>query len=451
MRGRVTVASGQPAGTARSAILIHRRRSATFHLGLLVFATNLILRSGGHRVTVLVMSSPSSLNPDKIRVFHVITKLELGGAQKVTLMTLERLPRGRYELGLVTGPGGLLREHAESIPDLELYWIPSLVREIRPWNDVRALLDLYRLFRHRKPEIVHTHSSKAGILGRWAAWLAGVPYIFHTAHGFGFNDYQGRVGHAFYVWLEKLSRPITTQSVVVSRANAERAEKLGILRPDAWVLCRDAVPVADFMTPGPRRRQLGEWKVPQDRIVVGMVACFKPQKAPLDFVETGARVLESRTNVHFVMAGDGELRPQIEARIDELGVGDHFTLLGWRHDMPEVYRNLDVFVLTSLWEGQPCVFAEAMASGLPIVATDADGAREAVLDGETGFVCARRDVAAIAEAVIRLASDSGLRRRMGERARSRAAEFDIDASVSRLEAAYRSCLDPAPRALAVNP
>lgn len=396
-------------------------------------------------------SSSRILKTDRTRVFHVITKLELGGAQKVTLMTLERLPRGRYEPSLVSGPEGLLRAEAESIPELDIHWIPTLVREIRPWKDFRTLVALYRLFRRRKPDIVHTHSSKAGILGRWAAWLAGVPCIFHTAHGFGFNDYQGRLGRAFYVWMEKLSRPITTQSVVVSRANAARAEKLGILRPDDWVLCRDAVPIDDFMASAPRREQLGAWRVPGDRVVVGMVACLKPQKSPLDFVETGARVLESRSDVHFVMAGDGELRSQVEARIEALGVGDHFTLLGWQRNMPEVYRNLDVFVLTSLWEGQPCVFAEAMASGLPIVATDADGAREAVLDGETGFVCRRRDIEAIAGAVARLASDPELRRQMGERARSRAAEFDIDTSVRRLEAAYRERLQTGARALTVNP
>ena len=376
------------------------------------------------------------------KVFHVITKLELGGAQKVTLMTLERLPRDRYEVGLVSGPEGLLRERAESIPDLDLFWIPTLAREIRPWKDLRAFVGLYRLFRRRRPDIVHTHSSKAGILGRWAAWLAGVPHIFHTAHGFGFNDYQGRIGRAFYIALERMTRPITTQAVVVSKANAGRAEELGILRPGEWILCRDAIDIREFMVPGPRRRMLADWGVPADRTLVGMVACLKPQKSPVDFVDVAARVVGQRQDVHFVLAGDGELRPAVEARIRERGVAGHVTLLGWQRDMPEIYRNLDVFLLTSLWEGQPCVFAEAMASGLPIVATEADGAREAIEDGVTGFVCPLRDIRELAEAVLRLVADTGLRRTMGERARSRVREFDIEASVSRLESAYRLSTDP---------
>jgi glycosyltransferase involved in cell wall biosynthesis len=121
-----------------------------------------------------------------------------------------------------------------------------------------------------------------------------------------------------------------------------------------------------------------------------MVACFKPQKSPLDFIEVARHVLDVRKDVHFVMAGDGELRPEIEARIHRYKLEDHVTLLGWQRNMPGVYQNLDIFLLTSLWEGQPCVYAEAMASGLPIVATDVDGAQEAILDGTTGFIHAPR-------------------------------------------------------------
>jgi hypothetical protein len=117
----------------------------------------------------------------KPKVFHVITKLELGGAQKVTLMTLERLPRDRYDVSLITNPEGLLVDWANRIPNLTRYWMPSLIREVRPLQDLRSLIALWKLFRKERPDVVHTHSSKAGILGRWAAWLAGVPNIFHTA------------------------------------------------------------------------------------------------------------------------------------------------------------------------------------------------------------------------------------------------------------------------------
>ena len=376
----------------------------------------------------------------KRKVFHVITKLELGGAQKVTLMILERLPRDRYELGLITGPEGILVGWANQIPDLTRFWIPNFVREVRPIQDLITLLKLWRLFRRERPDIVHTHSSKAGILGRLAARLAGVPVIFHTYHGFGFNDFQPRLIKTLYIWLERITGRVTNQTVIVSYANAKRAEDSGIVRNNDWILCRDAISLEQFMQPGPRRTKLREWNVPENRVVAGMVACFKPQKSPLDFVEVAARVLKETDRVHFIMAGDGELRPAIEARIRDLGISSHITLLGWQKDMPEVYRNLDVVVLTSLWEGLPCVFSEAMAAGLPIVATHVDGAREAIIDGDNGFLHGPHDVEGMAKSVLKLVENPALREAMGSRGKSRVSEFDIDTSVRALESAYQKWL-----------
>src|SRR5215471_2666924 len=376
----------------------------------------------------------------KPKIFHVITKLELGGAQKVTLMTLERLPRERYQLALLTGPEGLLVDWANQIPDIERFWIPSLVREVRPVQDFITLFQLWRLFRREKPQLVHTHSSKAGILGRWAARLAGVPFIFHTAHGFGFNDFQRPLVRNAYIWLEKVTGAITTKLVVVSYANAEKGEKNGVFNRGDWILCRDAISVEQFLQPSPRRTQLNVWGIPEDRVVVGMVACFKPQKCPVDFVDVAARVLKDNKRVHFVMAGDGELRTQVEARIRETGIAGHITLLGWRDNMPEVYRNLDIVVLTSLWEGLPCVFSEAMACELPIVATNVDGAKEAIVHGENGFLHEPHDVDGMAQSVLNLIADQHLRRTMGERGKARVMEFDIGTSVDTVDSVYRECL-----------
>jgi glycosyltransferase involved in cell wall biosynthesis len=378
----------------------------------------------------------------KVKVFHVITKLELGGAQKVTLMTLERLPRDRYELGLVTGPEGLLVDWASRIPSLTRVWNKWLVREVQPMKDALTLVTLWRLFRRERPQIVHTHSAKAGIIGRWAAKLAGVPLIFHTAHGFGFNDFQRPAVRNFYVALERFTGRITTKLFIVSYANADKAEKCGMVRRGDWVLARDSIAVEEFLQPRPRRRKLAEWKVPKDKVIVGMVACFKPQKSPEDFVEVAASVLAKTDRVHFVMAGDGELRRSVEDRIRKHGIGEHVTLLGWQNekDMPEIYRNLDVVVLTSLWEGLPCVFSEAMACELPIVATNVDGAREAIIDGENGYLHDPHDVSGMAESVLRLVADEDLRRTMGSRGKSRIMEFDIGTSVDMVESTYREYL-----------
>jgi len=377
----------------------------------------------------------------KKKVIHVITKLELGGAQKVTLMTLERLPREHYELGLVTGPEGLLVDWANRIPDLNRVWLPSLVREVRPMEDLTAFLTLFRLFRREKPHVVHTHSSKAGILGRWAAKLAGVPFIFHTAHGFGFHDFQSPAAKRFYVWLERVTSRITTRLVVVSFANADKGEKNGVFKRGDWILCRDAISVSEFMQGGIRKQRLKEWNIPADKLVVGMIACLKPQKAPVDFVDVAARVLQQNSQAHFVLAGDGELRPDVERRIQEHGIGKHFTLLGWQTDMPEVYRNLDIVALTSLWEGLPCVFSEAMAGELPIVATNVDGAREAIVHEDNGFLHEPHDIEGMANSVLKLLQSPELRQRMGGRGKARVMEFDISTSVANLETAYRDCLN----------
>jgi len=382
----------------------------------------------------------------RAKVFHVITKLELGGAQEVTLMTVERLPRDRYEVGLVTSPDGLLVERAKQIPDLERLWLPSLVRELDPIMDAQAFLSLWAFFRRVKPDIVHTHSSKAGILGRWAAYLAGVPLIFHTYHGFGFTDYQSALVQRLYIGVEKWTSRITSKVVCVSRANAEKGERHGVFKRGDWILCRDAIPVAEFLKSGPRRARVSEWGAQMDQLVVGMIACFKPQKAPVDFVDVAAKVARETDTVHFVMAGDGELRPQVEARILAHGIGNRIRLLGWQRDMPEVYRNLDIVVLTSLWEGLPCVFSEAMAAEVPIVATNVDGAREAITDGESGFLHEPHDIDGMARSVLKLATDRGLRERMARSGKARVAEFDIEASLKTLESEYRSCLAAVARA-----
>jgi len=336
----------------------------------------------------------------------------------------------------------LLVEWANRIPGLKRVWISSIVRQLRPIQDALAFLRLWRLFRRERPAIVHTHTAKAGILGRWAAKLAGVPYIFHTSHGFGFNDFQQPIERKFYIGLERLTAKITTKLFMVSYANAETAEKIGMARRGEWILARDAIAVEEFMQPKPKRQKLQEWGIPGDRIIVGMVACFKPQKSPEDFIELAARVLKKTEHAHFVMAGDGDLRSSVENRIRQYGICENVTLLGWQqeNEMPELYRNLDIVVLTSLWEGLPCVFSEAMACGLPLVATNVDGAREAIVDSENGFLHEPHDVDGMAASVLRLIADEKLRRRMGERGKSRVVEFDIGKSVDIVESTYRRYL-----------
>lgn len=371
----------------------------------------------------------------RTRVCHVITKLELGGAQQNTLYTVTHLDPSRFEPLLVTGREGVLVEEARA-SGVRLHLLDSLRREVSAAGDLRALRDLVGVLRRERPDIVHTHSSKAGVLGRWAAALAGVPCVVHTIHGFGFNPDQPAPARAIFVALERLTARLATSAfVAVSKANLEEGVRLGILERDRVSLIRSGVRLADFApAEGP-----SNGRPP----TVGMVSCLKPQKAPLDFVRVAARVIRAvRTGgsdaaaARFVLVGDGELRPEVEALVREERLQGWVELAGWRRDVAARLRGFDLLLHTSRWEGLPRVFPEAMATGLPIVATAVDGAPEAIEEGVTGFLLPPGDVEGLARRTLELLRDADLRRRMGEAARSRVAPWDIDEMVRRQERLY---------------
>ncbi|HEV8335730.1 MAG TPA: glycosyltransferase family 4 protein [Candidatus Polarisedimenticolia bacterium] len=373
----------------------------------------------------------------RIRVCHVITLLELGGAQQNTLYTVAHLDRRRFEPALAAGRGGLLDDEAKSISDLRTFFVPELIREAEPWSDFRALVRLTAIFRAARPDIVHTHSSKAGILGRWAAHLAGVPAIVHSVHGFGVTPGQSRLKRWVFGRLEAATAPVTTRFLAVSRANLADGVRRGFFPRNRVALLRSGVDLASFrngISPGDLRARLG---IAAAAPIAGMVACLKPQKAPLDYVEVASRVAARIPAAHFLLIGDGELRPGVEEAVRREQLEGRFHLLGWRRDIPSIMRNLSVLVLTSLWEGLPRVIPEAMAAGVPVVATRVDGIPEVVRDGETGYLAEPHDVDTLARRVAELLACSDLRLRMGTEARAAVGEFDIDAMVRSQEALYQ--------------
>ncbi len=384
------------------------------------------------------------------RVCHVITRLELGGAQDNTLHTVRTLGP-EFEVSLLSGKGGLLDDEARGIPGIDLAFVPGLVRPVSPLADLRATWALYRELRRLQPDIVHTHSSKAGILGRVAARAAGVPVVLHTIHGFGFNDRQPAPLRALLVGMERLVAPWTTHFIAVSRAQIEAGAALGILDRGRASVLRSGVHLEAFRSaarrfPSPRLAPLRrELQLTEEAPLIGMVACLKPQKAPVDFVEMAARVLAGCPAAHFVIAGDGEMRSAVERRAGELGIAKHLHLLGWRRDIPEIMAALDVAVLTSLWEGLPRVVPEAIAAARPVVATAVDGTAEILRDGDNAFVAAPGDRAALAERVLRLLGDPALGVEMVARATPLLDEFDIDAMVRAQADLYRRLLESCPR------
>ncbi len=381
----------------------------------------------------------------------MITRLELGGAQENTLYTVRHLGEP-FRAFLACGPGGMLDDEVRRDPGVDAVFVPGLVRPIRPLRDAAALLFLRDLFLERRPAIVHTHSSKAGILGRIAARMARVPVIVHSIHGFGFNDRQPAPLRKALVLLERAVAPLTTHFVGVSRANLARGASLGIIPRGRGSLIRSGITIDPFVRAGEERQRRGaaalrrEIGVPAEGPLVGMVACLKPQKAPLDFVEVARLVARELPAARFLVAGDGEMRSAVKARVRAAGLEGRFHLPGWRRDLPRVMAALDVLVLTSLWEGLPRVIPEGIAAGVPVVATAVDGTTDILVDGVNGMVCPPGDITGMAGRVVLLLRDPVLGGRLAGRARGVLPEFDIDGMVRAQEELYLDLLRESGRA-----
>jgi len=372
-----------------------------------------------------------------VKVVHVITRLELGGAQQNTLYTLEHLGP-EFEGVLVAGPGGILDSQTDD-DRFRTRFFPELVHPISPVHDLIALLQLFQCFKTESPEIVHTHSSKAGILGRVAAWLAGVPVIVHTYHGFGFHERQSACRRALYLALERIACRVSTKLIFVSEANLEAARRQGLVREGQDVLIRSGVRLNDFpATIEDRGKKKASLQCGMHKPLVVSVGNLKPQKNPEAFVRVAAKTLEKDPDVRFLFVGDGELRTRVESMIVSHRLHGKVFFPGWRKDVAEIIAAADIFALTSLWEGLPRSLIEAMKSGLPSVCYATDGVRDVIRDGENGFLVDPGDEARMAERILELAQDADKAKRMGQAAAATIGkEFDIDEMVRAQERLYR--------------
>ena len=351
----------------------------------------------------------------KINLLYVVTKLELGGAQKHLLDLITYLDKRRYNIFLFTASEGLLVQDALSIEGLTLKCSRFLERPINPLKDALALIEIYRFIKRNKIDVVHTHSSKAGILGRLAARLARTRIILHTVHGWSFHDYQPIVGRNFYIWLERLCGKFTDKLIVVSNHDRQKGLENRIGDEKKYALIRYGINSLEFGLKDQNIRR--GWGINSNDLVVGMVSCFKPQKSPGDFIKLAYSVHKNLPDVKFILVGDGILRKAIERLIYKLNLGKQVVLTGWRRDMPRILSMMDVFVLTSLWEGLPISALEAMAASLPVVATHTGGISEVISEAKTGFLVQPRRIDKMAEKVSSLLKDENLRSQIGRNAK----------------------------------
>ncbi len=387
-------------------------------------------------------------------IVHVITRLELGGAQENTLDTCRLLDRSTFRVALLAGPGGVLDEEARRIPDLEFRTVPSLVREIAPLSDLRACWWIRRALRELAgdggPALVHTHSSKAGIVGRAAARVSGLPAI-HTVHGFGHAAIRNRLVRRIALDIERMQARSTARFVAVSRANEAEGRALRLFGepPRPVTLVRSGFDVDRFRSPrvdrSAARARLG---IPPGVLLVGTISAMKPQKALDVWLSVARGVLAVAPLTRFVIVGDGPDRGALERRRRELGLDDAVTFLGARDDVAEILPALDAFLLTSRWEGLPRALVQAMAANVPCVVTAAGGNTDVVADGVTGMLAPIDDVPTLTAKLAQVLADPALGRSLAERAALQVDEFDVRAMVRALEQLYRDVFVPGFPALA---
>jgi glycosyltransferase involved in cell wall biosynthesis len=383
-----------------------------------------------------------------MRIVHVITRLIIGGAQENTLLTVEGLHHAYGDdVTLITGPAegpeGDLFGRAERL-GLKVELMPELVRAIRPGTDWKAYRALRRSIRRLRPEVVHTHSSKAGIVARAAAWDERVPAVVHTIHGLPFGPSESPWRNRLYVALERWAARRCHAIVSVCDAMTEQALAAGVGRPEMFRTVYSGMDVDAFLNPPrPREEVRRELGLADDEVAFATVARLFERKGHDDILAAAPAVLKADPRVRFVFIGDGILRDRLIAETERLGLRHAFHFVGLVPParIPELLAAADAVVHPSLREGLARVLPQALLVGRPVISYDVDGAREVVLP-ETGALLKPRDVPGLAGAVLRLAADPGLRQAMGQEGRRRFAEqFRHETMTRQLRSLYEELLD----------
>lgn len=354
-----------------------------------------------------------------MRVIHVITRLIIGGAQENTVATVLGLrQKPGMEIGLISGPTfgpeGSLEPEVKCIPGL-LTVIPDLVRPIHPVKDYFALEKLTKIFREQKPVIVHTHSGKAGILGRLAARRANVPIIVHTVHGPSFGNFQNGLSNFIFHAAEKKAAQTTTHFVVVAGAMKEQYLAAGVGRPEQYTKIFSGFGLEPYRTAKndlELRQHLG---FEPDDFVVGKIARLFKLKGHDDLLAVAPDLVRQNPKIKFLFVGDGEWRRRLEDKAKNLGIEKYFVFAGLIPPLqvPKYVGIMDTLVHLSLREGLPRALPQALAAGKPVVAYDCDGAREICFDGQTGFLISPGDLAALKTRLLQLARDEALCKKLG--------------------------------------
>jgi glycosyltransferase involved in cell wall biosynthesis len=393
----------------------------------------------------------------RIRVCHIITRLNPGGAQRNVFDLLLRVDSDRFASSLIAGPGGALDHSAQELFGASVHFVDRLDRPVRPVRDLRAFKQCRSLIRQIRPDVVHTHGPKAGVIGRWAAFSCGVPVRLHTFHGLQLYPTQPQGERILTLIAERLTRTVTSHVVTVSAHDQVAGRRLGLFRFGESSVIRNGVdlPVffrtSDAASPSLRERRRSELKrrlgIDSGVSLVTMVGYLRPIKAPERFLRLARLVSNMAPTARFWLVGDGELRAPLDRLRHDLGLHERLELPGIRFDIPEIWGATDVAVLTSHSEGIPRTLIEAMSSGVPVVASDLPGIREIVRHSVSGYLEGPGEVAAMADRVVELLRDPPKAMRMGQSGVRAVQALDVRRTVQEYESLYEHLWDTTVRSV----
>ncbi|TWT83079.1 2-deoxystreptamine glucosyltransferase [Planctomycetes bacterium CA13] len=361
-----------------------------------------------------------------MRVCHIITRMIIGGAQENTLLNCLDLMRDYGDdVLLVTGPevgpeGDLLGQGRAG--DLPILKLDNLRRAIHPIRDMKARLELRQTIRDFKPDVVHTHSAKGGILGRAVAWNEKVPVVVHSVHGAPFHPYQSAVARSLFRSCERWAAKRCHHMICVADAMTDLMVNAGVAPPEKFTTIYSGMDVDPFLAADKHRQRVREqFGLKPEHVVIGKIARLFHLKGHDDLVSAAVDVVRQVPKVRFLLVGDGILRQPLTERIESLGLKDHFLFSGLvpPSEVPAMIGAMDALVHTSYREGLARALPQALIAGRPVVSYDVDGAREVAISDETGFLVPPGDIAKLSAAMTQLASDAKMRDRMGRVGQSR--------------------------------
>lgn len=378
-----------------------------------------------------------------MHICHVITRLIVGGAQENTLLSCEGLHARGHRVTLVSGPTvgreGSLVARAKS-GGYSFVELPELIRAVNPWYDARCRRELRRLFDQFRPDVVHTHSSKAGILGRLAADDAEVPLVVHTIHGMSFNRTQPAIVRWTYAALERYAARRTHAIVTVADAMIEQTVAAGVCPRGKLRTVYSAMETERFNPALHERAAVRRrWGLAEDAVVIGTVARLFRKKGYEQLLPILREAAAREPRLRFVWVGDGAQRGEYESRLSALGLRDKTTLTGLvpPEAIPDLLSGMDVLGHTSQWEGLPRAVVQALLMQVPVVAFRIDGTPEVVLDGQTGLLADLGDDRQFVDHLLKLAGDETLRQSMGSRGRDHCIRrFGVATMVKALDDLY---------------